>query len=306
MKNRTPILNQPIPEPELSDKEKKKSKATIKKEKRHIQNILSRLKVDTNIIQKLIMNVKDEDIYKQQRAYPIPTTRSFALAPQGSVLFILLCFVPETLEKDTKLMREIVDKHFYDNWVVPIFTGYLVDLTWEWRFYKAAKTALRDNISPDRIEEWTTHYNSECKRIINQLTSQILVEGILTKEYVINNKDELMHVTRSINMSCRWLMLHRLTIQKELGEIVKSNTKIRMVLSLLLYGSQFELIFKQLAEDAVDERELYWTEAYQLAINYLTDIVTYYSGNTGFVMVKANNELAHWFNKILQLVQGLE
>lgn len=86
MKDRQPVLNQPFPEPELSDKEKKKSKNQIKKEKRHIQNILSRLKVDTSIIKKLIMNIKDEDIYKQQKAYlQLAETRSFALAPQASI-----------------------------------------------------------------------------------------------------------------------------------------------------------------------------------------------------------------------------
>lgn len=203
-------------------------------------------------------------------------------------------------------MREIVDKHFYDNWVIPIFTGYLIDLNWEWRFYKAAKIALRDNISLDKVEDWSLQKNSECKSIVNMLLGQILVEGVLTKEYVINNKDELMTVTRSINMTCRWLMLHRLTIQPELKEIVNKKTKIRSILSLLLYGSQFELIFRGLADQAVDERETYWAEAYQLTLNYLIDIVTYYSGKTGFVMVQANNELAAWFDKIRQLVEGLD
>jgi hypothetical protein len=32
-------------------------------------------------------------------------------------------------------MRQIVDKHFYDNWVIPFYLGYTVDLTNEWHPY---------------------------------------------------------------------------------------------------------------------------------------------------------------------------
>lgn len=50
-------------------------------------------------------------------------------------------------------MREIVDKHFYDNWVVTYYLGYYVDLTIEWKNYKAAKKALDNTLDLDYIEE---------------------------------------------------------------------------------------------------------------------------------------------------------
>jgi WASH complex subunit strumpellin len=43
-------------------------------------------------------------------------------------------------------MREIVDKHFYDNWVVPVFLGYLVDLSYEWKLYEAARKAIKNTV----------------------------------------------------------------------------------------------------------------------------------------------------------------
>lgn len=33
-------------------------------------------------------------------------------------------------------MREIVDKHFYDNWVITYYMGYTTDLSNVWQPYK--------------------------------------------------------------------------------------------------------------------------------------------------------------------------
>ena len=45
-------------------------------------------------------------------------------------------------------MREIVDKHFVDNWVVLYVTGHTVDLTLQWSKYHAANAALQNVIDP--------------------------------------------------------------------------------------------------------------------------------------------------------------
>jgi WASH complex subunit strumpellin len=65
--------------------------------------------------------VKDDDVYLQLPAYPNPEHRSIALSQQASILFVLLCFTPKILDKEMTKMREIVDKHFPDNWVIPIY-----------------------------------------------------------------------------------------------------------------------------------------------------------------------------------------
>jgi WASH complex subunit strumpellin len=58
------------------------------------------------------------------------------------MLYVLLYFSPVTLHEQKSIMREIVDKHFCDNWVVPVYMGSLVDLSIEWDRYRAAKDAL--------------------------------------------------------------------------------------------------------------------------------------------------------------------
>lgn len=50
-------------------------------------------------------------------------------------------------------MREIVDKHFPDNWIVPIYQGHIVDITEYWDSFPAAKKALGNNIIPENVRE---------------------------------------------------------------------------------------------------------------------------------------------------------
>jgi len=49
-------------------------------------------------------------------------------------------------------MRELVDKHYSDNWVVPYYLGYYVDLTVEWQDYDAARKALENTLDLDSIK----------------------------------------------------------------------------------------------------------------------------------------------------------
>ena len=52
-------------------------------------------------------------------------------------------------------MREIVDKHFSDNWLIPFYMGFTVDLSEAWAPYKAARTALNNTLTKANIAEVT-------------------------------------------------------------------------------------------------------------------------------------------------------
>jgi len=45
------------------------------------------------------------------------------------MLYVLMYFQPKILRGQNSKMREIVDKHFNDNWVLPYYLGYYVDLS---------------------------------------------------------------------------------------------------------------------------------------------------------------------------------
>ena len=53
----------------------------------------------------------------QVSSYPLPEHRSTALATQAAMLYVILYFAPDILNSQQAVMREIVDKHFPDNWV---------------------------------------------------------------------------------------------------------------------------------------------------------------------------------------------
>lgn len=66
----------------------------------------------------VIGRLRSDDIYNQISAYPQPEHRSTALATQASMLYVILYFEPDILMNQQAKMREIVDKHFPDNWVL--------------------------------------------------------------------------------------------------------------------------------------------------------------------------------------------
>ena len=80
-------------------------------------NCYRRVPVNSEYVNMVIGRLRSDDIYNQIKAYPAPEHRSTALATQASMLYILLYFEPEILHNQHSKMREIVDKHFPDNWV---------------------------------------------------------------------------------------------------------------------------------------------------------------------------------------------
>ena len=58
-----------------------------------------------DLMSKIIIAIKDDDIYHQASAYPDPKLRSFALSNQSAIIFILLFFYPNALVKGKTTMR---------------------------------------------------------------------------------------------------------------------------------------------------------------------------------------------------------
>jgi WASH complex subunit strumpellin len=84
-------------------------------------------------------------------AYPQAKHRSFALANQASMIFVILYMRVDALNKAKSTMREIVDKHFYNTWVIPFYLGYIIDLTYWWKPYRAASLALNNILDVESI-----------------------------------------------------------------------------------------------------------------------------------------------------------
>lgn len=75
-------------------------------------------------------------------------------------------------------MREIVDKHFPDNWVVPIYQGHLVDLTEIWAPFPSAMKALNNNIVIENIKKIANYHFKKLDESLKRLDAYI-IEGQL-------------------------------------------------------------------------------------------------------------------------------
>ncbi len=143
-------------------------------------------------------------------------------------------------------MREIVDKHFPDNWVIPIYQGHLVDLTEIWAPFSAATKALNNCIVIENIKK-IAYINHRRMLDSNKLLEKYVIDGHLQEEFVLDHVKDLLNVLRESNIACKWLMLHKHCKNKKFREVVEAgmvDTFDNNILTLLLNLSRFEHQFK--------------------------------------------------------------
>lgn len=135
------------------------------------------------------------------------------------MLYVILYFSPKTLNDEMATMREIVDKHFNDNWIITIYMGHIIDLSVEWLPYKAAKTALDNVLQPGYIVQLNQRNIKQLGEAMHEL-QEYLVEGVLVDQFVIDNVNPLLDCIRKCNVVLRWRMLHRRTGHKKFQEVI--------------------------------------------------------------------------------------
>ncbi len=99
-----------------------------KRPKKYPDSFFARFPIPHDVIDMVVGKLKEDDIYNASASWPSPAHRTTMLAPQGSILYVILYFAPHILHKQQATMRSIVDRYFSDNWVVPVYKGILVDL----------------------------------------------------------------------------------------------------------------------------------------------------------------------------------
>ncbi|CAF3265995.1 unnamed protein product, partial [Rotaria sp. Silwood2] len=103
------------------------------------ENYFRRIGFREDVIGIIIGRLRSDDIYNQKKAYTELEHQTAAYATQAAMLYVLLYFYPDVLHNKQAIMREIVDKHFADNWVINLYMGMTVNLIDAGEPYKAAK-----------------------------------------------------------------------------------------------------------------------------------------------------------------------
>uniref|UniRef100_A0A673MYR0 WASH complex subunit 5 n=1 Tax=Sinocyclocheilus rhinocerous TaxID=307959 RepID=A0A673MYR0_9TELE len=278
------------------------------------ESYFQRVPISPTFISMVIGRLRSDDIYNQVSAYPLPEHRSTALATQAAMLCVCLYFTPSILHTQQAKMREIVDKYFPDNWVISIYMGITVNLVEAWEPYKAAKTALNYTLDTANIKEQAGRYSASVESLRPQV-QQLLKEGFLREEIVLDNIPKLLNCLRDCNVAIRWLMLHTAESaydpnNKRLRQIKdqvindsKYNPKI--LFQLLLDTAQFEFILKEMFKQMLAEKQLKWESYKKEGSERMMELAEVFSGVKPLTRVEKNENLQAWFREISKQIESL-
>ena len=242
--------------------------------------------------------LRSDDIYGLSRVYPAAEHRGAALASQASLLYVTLYFTPETLHKGKAAMREVVDKHFSDSWVLPLYMGERVDLSVEWERYGAARDALAiESLTLIHVRDLTRAHRVSMSDSLRNIDAQ-LVEGVLSENHVVDNVVMLLDLIRSANMSLRWVLLHRCTDKKVLRDIVRGPNGFddsRPILDFLLKVSALEYKLKAHLKHLLAGKAARWAVDRAYVAQVFAELADYFSGARALTRVAADKGLSDWF-----------
>uniref|UniRef100_A0A3Q3K6J9 WASH complex subunit 5 n=1 Tax=Monopterus albus TaxID=43700 RepID=A0A3Q3K6J9_MONAL len=278
------------------------------------ESYFQRVPISAPFISMVIGRLRSDDIYNQVSAYPLPEHRSTALANQAAMLYVCLYFSPSILHTQQAKMREIVDKYFPDNWVISIYMGITVNLVEAWEPYKAAKTALNYTLDLANVKEQATRYAASMESLRPQV-QQLLKEGFLREEIILDNIPKLLNCLRDCNVAIRWLMLHSAESaydpnNKRLRQIkdqVLNDSKYnpKILFQLLLDTAQFEFTLKEMFKQMLSEKQIKWESYKKEGSERMTELADVFSGIKPLTRVEKNENLQAWFREISKQIESL-
>ncbi|KAL2650279.1 hypothetical protein R1flu_018407 [Riccia fluitans] len=274
------------------------------------EELLSNFTFPKHVIQTMIGQLLNDDLYRQVRHYPNPEHRSTALSAQASCLYILLFYAPHMLQNDHLAIRGIVDKFFRECWVISIFMGFTVDLSQSWDRFKAAKSALSPFLTPSAASELAQRHWSKVNILLSELGA-FLSEGVLTQDYVLSNMASLLSCLRNCNVTLRWLLLHRTTASKKLRDAVVGNSATQSsnddtLLSLLLDTAKLEFEVKRIYGDLLEGKQTRWEQCRTHAVDCIQELSEFFSGSKSLSKKVADENLQRWFQQMAVEVNSLD
>lgn len=277
-----------------------------KKPANYPEEYFKREPISRPFILMVLGRLRSDDIYDYVSSYPNPDHRSTALATQATMLFIALYFAPDILHNDAAKMREVVDKHFPDNWVTAYYLGITVDLSEAWAGYRAAKAALDNITTPQQVSMLARRHVEQVGVLLGDI-DKYLTEGFLTETYVLDHVSRLLNCLRDANVTLRWLTLHTNSRTKRLRDLVmQSGYNENQFILLLLNTAQFEFTLKNMFKKLLADKKNAWEHAKKEASERTTELSEYFSGEKALTRVTRNEALQSWFGDISRQIQLLD
>ena len=277
----------------------------VKKPKNHPEALFARFPLQAELVRQVIGRLQTDDIYLYTTSFPNPDHRSTRLAIQASMLYVILYFAPDILHNNKATMREIIDKHFNDNWVISVYMGKVVDLTTEWANYSAASNALSNVITTTTVKQLNDRNAQQTEKCLQDLKNY-LVEGVLLSDYVLDNVNNLLNCMRLCNICIRWRLMHRTCHVDSFRKIIRDSTVTSQVLiTLLLNTSQLEYTLKGMLQQLLDDKSKAWSEGKDAAADRMRELSEYFTGEKALTKVKRDDNMVKWFSNLSDQVKAL-
>ena len=270
------------------------------------EDYFGRIKVPADISDMIIGRIRSDDIYQMSYNFPAPEQRSTALATQAGMLYVLLYFKPHILHDEKPVMREIVDKHFPDNWIISCYMGMTVDLTVEWAPYKAAVKAVNNTMQLDNLQYYQKLMAQRLRKLMKQL-DEYLREGVLNEGYVLDEiHQSLLPCVRNCNVVLRWFLLHCTTRDRRLKELVLTNVSPEKILMLLLKTSQLEYLLTEMFNQLIKKKAGKWEDLKELGSEKMDKLSKFFAGEGVLASESVEENLSEWFSDIAERIEELD
>jgi WASH complex subunit strumpellin len=276
------------------------------------ENYLNRMKLPSSVTEKVIECLLTQEIYEmEKRSFPSFQYFSNRLSMQACMVFIILNFEPDLFRQEDK-MRQIIDRMFHDNWVVPLYNGELVDLSVEWnQRYPVAKRALGHVLTEKKIHSLNT-INAKQVMLCTEEMKRYMDQNILTDLYVLEHLEKLLEWARASNRALKWRLLHKdsplLFTDKKGSKDVSMISVVddRDIVDLFLVVASFESTVREICLSLVKEKNNLWSGFKASAISKMQQLSSYFHGKDSLAHVEKNEKIGIWFKEMATEIQALD
>ncbi|KAG5475401.1 hypothetical protein LSCM1_03514 [Leishmania martiniquensis] len=284
-------------------------------------DFFGRVPVQKGVVARLLACIRSDDIYRMSSHYPNPEHRSAAMALQGGLAYVLLFFCGDVLAQQPPVMKELVEKHFADNWVVHYYAGYTADLSAAWAAFPAARAALLRTLETHSV---TYHVQRMCAALSRSAENvqAVLGEGVLTENYVLDNiHASLLPLITESNVVLRWFVLQGVCpasaaspqVSKARGDpeqeslraaaeaaaqAVRASFEDDELLTLLLATAQLEHHVQSRFVLLLQEKTGRWASAKRQAVLRMKKLSHFFSEDNLLDTSVHDAELERWFAEV--------
>lgn len=270
-----------------------------------------RIELPEDFVQSVIHKLRTDDIYMHLSSFPAAEHQTIALSEQAAMLFICLYFKPNILQENTRqnftICRDIMSRFFLDNYVLSFPAGITVDITTQWAMYPNMKQAILETLSKETIAERTLFQQKQVQKLI-QDTDGLLVQGVLTDDYIMDNHKKVLNTVRAANYTLRWCLLHSHATHSP--KLVKEFHKMlshQDILHLLMSTASLECTLKQMIDRLITTKTTRWVYLRTEASDLTREISEVYGGTKALTRItKKNEKLQKWFLNITDEILSLD